>query len=180
MSAEEPTAVTGRPMAEYEKYVELIAQVMANALALATDREFLLSLDRTAPLEEALHDHARNAIQWRFAFRIDEIENRDRAVLAHFINLGGESKGSYALEVDMTARAICDRCAAGKHSHDTYTGARRGEDAGCPFAVDGVSVPRSATKEQHQAEDLAAWITTNLGIQLLPWQREFLKRWERR
>ena len=82
----------------------------------------------------------------------------------------------------MTARAICDRCAAGKHSHDTYTGARRGEDAGCPFAVDGHECRCSVRlpKEPRQAEDLATWITTNLGIQLLPWQREFLKRWERR
>lgn len=74
MTGEQPTAVTGRPMADYEKYVDLIAQVMANALALATNREFLLSLDQTLPLEEAVRSQARESIRWRFAFHIDELE----------------------------------------------------------------------------------------------------------
>lgn len=68
------TAVTGRPLAEYERYVDLISHVLANGLALAADREFLLSLDRSLPLHEAVRETARSSIRWRFAFDIDEIE----------------------------------------------------------------------------------------------------------
>ena len=72
--AEVVTAVTGRSLADYERYVGLISAVMANGLALATDREFLLSLDQSLPLEEAMRKQARESIRWRFAFHIDEIE----------------------------------------------------------------------------------------------------------
>ena len=81
----------------------------------------------------------------------------------------------------MSGRAVCERCASGQHPHDTFTGDRAGEDAGCPMAVDGhecrcqVRLPKARA-----GEDLAAWVTRALGVQLLPWQREFLKRWERR
>lgn len=68
------TAVTGKPMADYERYVDLIAHVMANGLALAADRDFLLSLDQSLPLHEAVRHQARESIRWRFAFDIDEIE----------------------------------------------------------------------------------------------------------
>lgn len=70
------TAVTGKPLAHYEPFVDLIAQVMGNGLALAADREFLLSLDQSLPLQEALREQARASIRWRFAFAIDEIEER--------------------------------------------------------------------------------------------------------
>ncbi|MGX9348128.1 hypothetical protein [Microbacterium sp. KNMS] len=68
------TAVTGKPVENYERYVDLIAAAMANGLALATDRGFLLTLDQSLPLQEAVRDHAREAIRWRFAFDIDRIE----------------------------------------------------------------------------------------------------------
>lgn len=68
-------AVTGRPLSDYERYVELLSEVMANGLALATDREFLATLDPTQRLGEAMREHARSAIQWRFAHHIDEIES---------------------------------------------------------------------------------------------------------
>ena len=74
--SEPVTAVTGKPLTEYEPYVDLIAQVMANALALATDRDFLLSLDRSLPLHEAVREQSRESIRWRFAFDIDEINER--------------------------------------------------------------------------------------------------------
>ena len=70
----ETTAVTGKPLSHYERYVDLLANVLANGLALSTDREFLESLDRTVPLHEAVHETARESIRWRFAFNIDEIE----------------------------------------------------------------------------------------------------------
>lgn len=68
------TAVTGKPMDRYEPYVEMLAHVLANGIALTTDREFLLGLDRTVPLHEAVRDAARDSIKWRFAFEIDRIE----------------------------------------------------------------------------------------------------------
>lgn len=67
------TAVTGKPLAEYEPYVDLIAQVLANGLALATQRDFLELLDPGLPLHEAVRDQARESIRWRFAFEIDRI-----------------------------------------------------------------------------------------------------------
>lgn len=70
-------AVTGKPLADYERYVELLAHAMANGLALATEREFLASLDPSKPLYEAMRPHARDAIQWRFAHHIDEIEGQN-------------------------------------------------------------------------------------------------------
>lgn len=70
------TAVTGKPLDHYEPFVDLIAQVMANSLALATNRDFLLSLDQSLPLQEALREQARESIRWRFAFAIDEIDER--------------------------------------------------------------------------------------------------------
>ncbi len=72
------TAVTGKPLADYEAYVPLIAQVMANGLALAADREFLTRLDTSLPLHEACERAARESIRWRFAFDIDEIEESRR------------------------------------------------------------------------------------------------------
>ncbi|MGO4488178.1 hypothetical protein [Microbacterium sp. 2RAF4] len=74
----EVTAVTGKPLAEYERYVELLSHVMANGLALATERDFLLSLDRSLPLHEAMREQAREAIRWRFAFDIDRLEEVGR------------------------------------------------------------------------------------------------------
>ncbi|WP_217183391.1 hypothetical protein [Streptomyces sp. AC495_CC817] len=68
------TAVTGKPMAHYEPYVEMLSHVLANGLALAAEREFLLGLDRSLPLHEAVRDAARDSIKWRFAFEIDRIE----------------------------------------------------------------------------------------------------------
>lgn len=70
------TAVTGKPLDHYEPFVDLIAQVMGNGLALATERSFLLTIDQSLPLAEALREHARDSIRWRFAFAIDEIEER--------------------------------------------------------------------------------------------------------
>lgn len=69
----EVTAVTGKPLAEYEPYVEMLSHVLANGLALAADREFLLTLDRSLPLHEAVRHAARESIRWRFAFEIDRI-----------------------------------------------------------------------------------------------------------
>ena len=68
------TAVTGKPMDHYEPYVEMLAHGLANGIALTTDREFLLGLDRTVPLHEAVRAAARDSIRWRFAFEIDRIE----------------------------------------------------------------------------------------------------------
>lgn len=68
------TTVTGKPLADYEQYVELLSHVMANGLALATEREFLADLDLSLPLHEALRPHVRSAIRLRFAHDIDEIE----------------------------------------------------------------------------------------------------------
>jgi hypothetical protein len=69
------TAVTGKPLTEYEPYVDLIAQVLANGLALATQRDFLVLLDPSLPLHEAVRDQARESIRWRFAFDIDRIND---------------------------------------------------------------------------------------------------------
>lgn len=77
MSAHESdpvTAVTGKPLADYEPYVDMLASVLANGLALATQRDFLLTLDRSLPLHEAVQHQARESIRWRFAFDIDRIE----------------------------------------------------------------------------------------------------------
>jgi D-alanyl-D-alanine dipeptidase len=71
---ESVTAVTGKPLEHYEPYVGLLAQVMANALALAAEPDFLRSLDRTLPLHEALRAQALESIKWRFSWDIDEIE----------------------------------------------------------------------------------------------------------
>lgn len=68
------TAVTGKPMDQYEPYVEMLSHVLANGIALTADREFLLGLDRTVQLHEAVRDAARDSIKWRFAFEIDRIE----------------------------------------------------------------------------------------------------------
>lgn len=112
------TAVTGRPLAEYEPYVELLAHAMANGLALAAEREFLESLDRSAPLHEAMRSHARSAIQWRFAWGIDELkapvgeaklppETRDR--LRAFLELSLEGRYEYTARVgDREARIGVD------------------------------------------------------------------------
>lgn len=78
MTAE--TAVTGKALEHYEPYVELLAHVLANGLALATDREFLMSLDRSLPLHEAVRGVARDSIKWRFAFNIDDIEKELEAM----------------------------------------------------------------------------------------------------
>lgn len=67
------TAITGRPLSDYEPFVELLSSVMANGLALATDRDFLLSLDPTKLLHEAVREQVRESIRWRFAAHIDEI-----------------------------------------------------------------------------------------------------------
>ncbi|MGI0521821.1 hypothetical protein ABY45_14695 [Microbacterium maritypicum] len=68
------TAVTGKPLAEYELYVDLLSHVLANGLALSTQQDFLVTLDRSLPLHEAVRDAARDSIKWRFAFEIDRIE----------------------------------------------------------------------------------------------------------
>lgn len=70
------TAVTGKPMDHYEQYVDLVAHVLANGLALATDRDFLETLDLSLPIHEAVREAARDQIKWRFAFNIDEIEEQ--------------------------------------------------------------------------------------------------------
>lgn len=70
----EVTTVTGKPLANYERYVGLLANVLANGIALTTDRDFLLSLDPSLPLHEAVRETARESIRWRFAFDIDELE----------------------------------------------------------------------------------------------------------
>lgn len=100
MSAEPiETAVTGKPMDHYEPYVEMLSQVLANGLALTTDREFLLGLDRTVPLREAVRDAARDSIKWRFAFEIDRIEAaHDAEVRAGVVT--EEPEWEYAYEVD--------------------------------------------------------------------------------
>ncbi len=78
-------------------------------------------------------------------------------------------------------RLICDPCAAGTHPHDRYTGARAGEDAGCPRAIDGHEC-RCAFRYPPAApsDTLGAWIEQNLDLTLSPWQREFLAKWVRR
>ena len=82
MSAEQiETAVTGKPMDHYEPYVEMLAHVLANGIALTTDREFLIGLDRTVPLHEAVRDAARDSIKCRFAFEIDRIESERAGVV---------------------------------------------------------------------------------------------------
>lgn len=67
------TTITGKPLDAYEPFVDLLAHVMANGLALAADREFLMSLDQTQPLYEAVREQVRESIRWRFAVQIDEI-----------------------------------------------------------------------------------------------------------
>lgn len=67
-------SVTGRPMSDYAPYVDMLSHVFANALALAADRDFLMSLDRSLPLHEAVRPAVTSSIQWRFAIDIDEIE----------------------------------------------------------------------------------------------------------
>lgn len=80
-STDEPTvfAVTGKPMEDYEPFVELVQQVLANGLALAGDREFLLRLDQSVPLEEAVLKDARESIRWRYAHTIDRIREIEAA-----------------------------------------------------------------------------------------------------
>ena len=68
------TAANGKPLSHYEPYVDMIAQVLANGLALATERDFLMTLDRSLPLHEAVRETAREQIRWRFAWMIDEIQ----------------------------------------------------------------------------------------------------------
>ncbi|MFJ2506303.1 hypothetical protein [Microbacterium sp. NPDC087592] len=72
------TAVTGKSMEHYERYVDMLSHVLANGLTLATDREFLMSLDPSLPIHEAVRSAARDSIKWRFAFNIDEIEGETR------------------------------------------------------------------------------------------------------
>lgn len=73
------TAVTGKPLADYERYVDMLAHVFANALALSRDVEFLMTLDQSVPIHEAVRDAVRDSIQWRFAFDIDRIEAEKEA-----------------------------------------------------------------------------------------------------
>lgn len=70
----EVTAVTGKPLAHYDRYVDMLSHVFANGLALSTDREFLMTLDQSVPLHEAVRDAVRDSIKWRFAFDIDRLE----------------------------------------------------------------------------------------------------------
>lgn len=103
MSAEPiETAVTGKPMDHYEPYVEMLSQVLANGLALTTDREFLLGLDRTVPLREAVRDAARDSIKWRFAFEIDRIEAaHDAEVRAGVVTEEPEWEVEYGVRGDV-------------------------------------------------------------------------------
>lgn len=87
MSAQNVTAVTGKPLAHYEPYVEMLAHVLANGLALATDRDFLMSLDTTKPLHEAVREAARDSIRWRFAFDIDDIERQELTAREDIVEL---------------------------------------------------------------------------------------------
>ena len=72
------TTVTGKPLDDYEPFVELLAAYGANIMALvATDPSWLAGIDRTVSLEEALKADARESIRWRFAHHIDEIRDRE-------------------------------------------------------------------------------------------------------
>lgn len=75
MAESEAIAATGKPLTDYEPFVEILAAYGANILALATtDIAWLSSLDRSVPLEEALKDDARETIRWRLAHHIEEIK----------------------------------------------------------------------------------------------------------
>lgn len=87
MSAQNVTAVTGKPLAHYEPYVDILAHVLANGLALATDRDFLMSLDTTKPLHESVREAARDSIRWRFAFDIDDIERQELTAREDIVEL---------------------------------------------------------------------------------------------
>lgn len=78
-------------------------------------------------------------------------------------------------------RLICNPCTNGIHPHDTYTGERAGEDAGCPKAVDGHECRCQFRKPRQPTEGaaLAEWIEQTLGLRLEPWQKAFLARWRR-
>lgn len=77
MAESEVIAVTGKPLEDYEPFVELLAAYGANILALvATDPSWVASLDRTVPLEESLKDDARQTIRWRLAHQIDELKEK--------------------------------------------------------------------------------------------------------
>jgi len=78
MNTEIETAVTGKPMTEYEPFVELVRICMANGLAMATEREFLEGLDQTVTLEQAFEDYARSFIKWRGAFIIERMAGESR------------------------------------------------------------------------------------------------------
>ena len=77
MAESEVVAVTGKPLADYEPFVEILAAYGANILALvATDPSWVASIDRSMPLEEALKDDARETIRWRLAHQIDELKKK--------------------------------------------------------------------------------------------------------
>lgn len=111
----EVTAVTGNPLADYERYVDMLSNVLANGLALSTDREFLESLDRTLPLHEAVRNVARESIRWRFAFDIDEIRRKEFDRVQRFAEMAAANFDS---ELDYDGAEIKRRILIDAHNID--------------------------------------------------------------
>ena len=68
----EVTAVTGRPLTDYEPFVELIAAAMCSGIAFIGDGVKSGEIDPRQPLESQAQQYAREFIRWRGAFLIDE------------------------------------------------------------------------------------------------------------
>ncbi|WP_227750880.1 hypothetical protein [Microbacterium sp. R1] len=144
------TAITGKPLTDYEPFVDLLSHVMANGIALATDRDFLLSLDQSQLLHEAVREHARESIRWRFAAHIDEIMP------------SVASRGAGLIEKER-ARQITDE------GHTTEGDRNQGDllaRAGIEYANVAVAVLRSGPEAAHFDPPLRwNW----------PWSNEFWK-----
>lgn len=94
MAESEITTVTGKPLAHYEPYVELIAELLANGFAMAADRDFLSKIDPSKPLVPQFRGEAWDSIQWRYAHLIEDLEAQIAARTAapldrEIVELGG-------------------------------------------------------------------------------------------
>jgi hypothetical protein len=144
------TAVTGKPLADYEMFVDLLSHVMANGLALATERDFLLSLDQSLPLHEAMREQARESIRWRFAHDIDTIMPKTA------------SRGAGLIAVERERQVTDEGYSAESDRHQGDLLAR----AGVEYANVAVAILRSGPDAAHFDPPLRwNW----------PWSNEFWK-----
>lgn len=111
----EVTAVTGYPLADYERYVDMLAHVFANGLTLSQDREFLLTLDRSVPIYEAVREAVRDSIQWRFAFDIDRIRVQEFDRVQRFAEM---TAANFDSELDYDGAEIKRRILIDAHNID--------------------------------------------------------------